>query len=222
MYNRNQNVYKFVGLIALVAITGLWLVGCNIPTGGSGSSGIQDDGGIGEPTTGRKTITYKDAALEGAPDGSIARTTINNGITFSLNGGKMYMFFPENPSGASLVSDFKNQGAGSFLGSQTVASQVTIDPSSAESANIVAVPNFMVDNIKLARSLDEGNKGSDIIYVHVSADVTFSSNQINDVLSYNAFELALKTGWNLVQSDYTDTTVTIKIADTKIPWTVVD
>jgi hypothetical protein len=73
----------------------------------------------------------------------------------------------------------------------------------------------------------------DIIHVYVSSDVTFTrgaktikTEYSNGPINYSAVNLPLKTGWNLVQTDYNGTetsgTHTVKIATKNIPWTLND
>jgi hypothetical protein len=214
--------------------------GC--PTDGdSGDDGGLDLPDITEETSGRETITVTAAALESedASDASgvtIPSQTIGSGGgygTWSVTAGKLTLTL-NTPSGsdARVISDwFSNNGSGvgSLFGSVEGGNVVTV---SDDTAQIVYVHNlkgtgnsteYEIERRKYKTDNSTYSLGSNISYVYVDKDVTFTraKKQIEET-TYNAIALPLKTGWNLVQTDsnYTRTSSTeaVKIADKDIPW----
>jgi hypothetical protein len=219
-----------------------------------------DDGeGFSEPTTGQQTIKYENVDLVYEYDASIPVTDLNcegtleNGVTCSVTNGKLTATFstPNSSDTAELARELAW-----FL--FDAGRQFTIMPTeknttvkgvivSGLSAKVDSTSNTWAAFRRHTVSTDGetyvnentiyhiGNE-STIYYIYVDGDVTISSGKItekdneHDSTIYNAVNISLKKGWNLIQRDRNTKatsedgvtiTVSLSIAHTNLPWTVV-
>jgi hypothetical protein len=226
------------GLPVLLLAWGLVLVGCGSDDDDGGDDGINLPG-ITEETTGRATITGSNITVSGAgmPQ-ELAEQTDYNGAKFSITGGKFSFTLPQSPTNLEAFGAENKNLLDELLGLGGSSS------SGENSEGFVTVRRFSwsEDNTyywiqREAYETDEKTymDSSEITYVYVSKDVTLSCAAGEDtdtdgdetyIIRWGAVNFALKTGWNLVQTNshgtqsgntYTET-VTVKIADKDVPW----
>jgi hypothetical protein len=209
-----------------------------------------DDGGDDLPpidgqTTGITTVTetVKLAAAEGVPNVTgitIEEQTIpfdGEGASYgswSVTDGELTLEL-DTPSGDNVNSsaDWLEYFGFQFFIDTTGPNAVKAEP--ATGVNIASTGFFNSstdDSYYIERSKQETDektymKESSIVYIYVSGDITLSRGKVEiSVGTFNAFNLPLKTGWNLVQTDtYANfttmsATMTIKIANEDVPWTI--
>jgi hypothetical protein len=119
-----------------------------------------------------------------------------------------------------------------ILGSAEGNNAPTLDPANGGSVTVASVGDFSCGNgHNIMRSTDDIFEAGymnnrEIYYIYVSGDITIAreAKTIGN-RSYNAVNLPLKTGWNLVQVDRKrpqsgggNHIFTVKIADKDIPW----
>jgi len=195
-------------------------------------------GGIGGQTTGQATITIN-ATLEGdgASSVTIPEQNIESYGKWSVTDGKLKATL-NAPSSAETdpISDMLSPGSGAenFFGSVTGTNAVSV---SDNTASIAMLDGFGYNQYWIDRSLETGDNESNyqlkqIYYVYVDKDVTLSRAKktisvdvgggMSYSVTYSAFNLPAKAGWNLVQMDMNaaNFTITIKVADKDIPWTL--
>jgi hypothetical protein len=217
------------------------LAGCGDDDDGGGSPGI-DLPGIEEATTGRPTITGSNISVTGTgmllP---LAPQTGYNGETFSITGGKFSFTLPASPTNSQALAS-NNALKWALFGSST-DNDYTASP---DDATFVIVRDFRWNvedtNYTISREAYETDDdetyeiSSQIVYIYTDKNVTLSRaakdwTESHGDETYNTqwgpVNLALKTGWNLVQIDSRMTgnennfieKVTVKIADKNVPWT---
>ncbi|MDR3335303.1 MAG: hypothetical protein LBT13_10545 [Treponema sp.] len=199
--------------------------------------------GITEEASGRPTITVTNATLEGegASNVTIPSQTINGG-TWSVTAGKLNLTL--NTPSTQAVSTWLSNDGRHFVGSVDGENVVTISDNTAQITSIKGLRyransiDYYVERAKYETDEETYIMASGIAYVYVSKDVTLNRGQkqggLGDsatvTVTYSAFTLPLKTGWNLVQIDEelqiyedmkpTSGTMAVKIANRNVPWTI--
>jgi hypothetical protein len=227
-----KGLTKLLGIIATAAVIAVGMAGCG------GEEDIDDTPGVdllpitGE-TTGRPRITGTDITLEAEQNITqaevynlnLAGETDQGGKTWSVEGGKLTFSLKTPDETDTLDAEM------SSLGPWT---NVQIDPADARAFSVTEFSAWGDDNknyytIKRHKSESEENiynRYSEIIYLYVSKGVTVSgeSEQDDYGVTYTAFDISLKTGWNLLQWDafrtQTGGTQILSIAEKNVPWTV--
>jgi hypothetical protein len=238
---------KNLFLIGL-AVLAISLAGC--PTDGDDSSSPSPSTGldlpaINEQTTGRDEIRVSNAVLKGSAAGvSLAKNDSAEGYSFSVADGKLSFSLstPSNPV-VGKDDDYINrnlvggQGWGTW-DTQDAGFMGTFVPDDAK----FSIPSFYdtVDgqDYYLWRFKEDTDKttyyiSSTINYVYVDKDCTITRDEKNWIgtdedgetwpFRYNAVNLSLKKGWNLVQIDNNTTRelgtyTVVKIASQDVPW----
>jgi hypothetical protein len=195
------------------------ITGTNITLTGEGAAGII--------VTGGSIVDY------------ISNVTTNG--SFSVTNGKL-SFDLGTPSSPSVVTSLNKSNSDSvdFFYRTDSDYKLTFSDSSATAVIIPGfVCSFAGSQYTIWRFAEAGDgvtylQQAAIGYIYVSADCTISrqaktwTEPGNDgsswTVDYKAFELPLKTGWNLIQIDMDvsgggETTV-LKIADKDVPWTI--
>jgi hypothetical protein len=224
--------------LGLVLAASLTLAGCGGDDGDGGGGGL-DLPGIDEETTGRSSISGTNISVTGTGMPQALETkTGSYGETFSITGGKLSFTLSASPSGAQAFAS--NSGLQwKLFGNGD--SDYTVNPTNALFATVSGFywndGNVGYEISRAAYKTDYATYQiiSEIIYVYADKDVTLSRAAKNWTQEYGgqtsnyqwgAVNLALKTGWNLVQID-SDATgnennftekVTVKIADKNVPW----
>ncbi|MDR1635767.1 MAG: hypothetical protein LBR93_00360 [Treponema sp.] len=231
------------GILGIVLVFGLALTGC--PT-----ESDDGDGGfppINEPTTGRETVKYTDAAISGAPEGLTADATAidaDMGITqFTISGGKLTLKLETPTSLTTTIASYVSSGgylAGKYLYDVNGDNAVTVSSTDVEAVVISKFPcTAGGDPYELQRKWEDTDGktyrySKEIFYVYVDGNVTLTRDERKitegeyDITSH-AFDLQLKNGWNLLQFDESFNVIaegvyvaigTLKIADTDLSCTV--
>jgi hypothetical protein len=217
------------GLIALAAVT----IGC--PTGDDDSSSPPTEfqfPPIDEPTTGQAQVTGSNISLTDYTGGDIPSTSsAYEGSTFWVTGGKL-SFTLDTPT------SFYQPGVDpDFFGRTSAGYEVTVSDSSTQAAlfegfsspnNGTTIARYKFDTDGKTYQLE-----CKIAYIYVDRNCTFSreakewikTDNPSYTEKYAAFNLELKTGWNLVQTDTyairTEGTTTLRIATKDVPWSIV-
>ena len=224
-----------LGILAAMLAFGFVLAGC--PT----ESDKEEEGlpPYNEPTIGRETVSYTNVPIIGAPFYLYVSSEnfAKIGYSGSIYDGKLTLTlgYPKSRSMTPpTVSDFRL-----FFGDDANKTS-TVDVSRA--TNTAIFDGFTYKSgagtgfITRLREDTDGDSISEIVYIFVDDDTTLSRGpktiQITPSkgdpydVSYRAFSLPLKRGWNLVERDHivteTDYSVVIKIADKNVPWAWID
>jgi hypothetical protein len=133
------------------------------------------------------------------------------------------------------VSNLNGDDDSDFFGKTDSGYELTIPEPTAKYAVFQGFGKNIGQNSYKIQRIAEDTDGatymdySIIVYVYVDKDVTLSRDAKSwtdngETVSYTAINLPLIHGWNLVQTDLhqteTSATVTVKIADKNVPWTV--
>jgi hypothetical protein len=227
-----------LGLLATALAVGLVLAGCDTGGGGDDGDGLQLPS-IDEETTGLTTVTGSNISVPGL-DSSLSHTQeATDGVAFSVADGK-FSFTLSTPNNTSV---WDNSGLGWYLFGKVDADyEAAVTPNDAAFA-LVDEFSWGEDNQIYRMAIDTNKKTymnrSEIVYVYVSKDVTLSraaktwtytDEEWTENTNWNEVNLALKTGWNLVQIDSHETesgntgteTATVKIATNNVPWVFSD
>ena len=219
---------------------------------GSGDLGVGGLGPIGEPTTGRETVKESGVLLEplymsGITTADVAQLNVPEeshpidgikswGVTrgrLSYELGKPDVLLESQ----ILLVSFYDFGHSDEW-------KVTVK----EDIKGMAVFAFIFENdgknYQIVRSKGEINgktaRSSMILYIYVDGNAILERGKVKGLpdelgeivgqgytITFNAFRLELKKGWNLVQFDgaqtsgsNTETIITAKIADKDVPWSV--
>jgi hypothetical protein len=228
------------GLPVLLLALGLVLAGC-------GGDDDEDGGGgdglnlpeLHEPTTGLKLVSnpIDGISLTGLPL-VLAETTDDKGVKFSIEDGKFLFRLPENPATQKTLTNW-GKDLLEILFYDKAANGYTTTPNDAIDATFASVTGIHWNDDSASYSVfreavktDEETYeySSKIVYVYVNKDVTLSRTATTLTnTQIGAVNLALKTGWNLVQTDrhitasggtVSSITITVKIADKDVPWTL--
>jgi hypothetical protein len=231
-----RNVFV-LGLLAAALAFGFVLAGC----GGDDDDGV--GGGlppISEPTTGQPSVTGSNIAVLDLATTLSHTQGETNGVAFSVANGKL-SFELTTPNNAAVWDNSEgNDLAETLFGKTTGEYAATATPNEAKFAMVNWFSFSDITGSAIRRWTGDGDgvtyaNTSRIVYVYADRDVilsriaknwTESSGSLTITFKCDAVSLALKTGWNLVQSDGRATmngntmtaTVTAKIATNNVPW----
>jgi hypothetical protein len=193
-------------------------------------------------STGLDRITVTNAVLEGDTKG----VTINleaTGGTFTVRDGKLNMEITGEPSSVYGKDDQQFDTVKEILlGTAKAGYDGTFDPDDTK----FRIPSFygrdtngrgyLVYRYEEETDMETYAHSSLIYYVYVDKDCRITSDLKSDKgtydggnlegqefdITYNAIDLQLKKGWNLIQHNRNmtvpETIITVKIADKNIPW----
>ena len=245
-----KNVFKVLGIIAIVAVIGFSFAACGDDDGGDGGGGpsflgdkLELSGQVYLPSYTATGITYQKF------DGNLTLDDYFGGSGEVKNGKLSYTIGVPNPSDLEILNfneDFDVHGRDYSYDSTTISNP---------NAKRVIFNGFDIEDgstyYNLRKANDTGNINSqgysstyeEVIYVYVDSDVTISGkgktititnndtyNGVNDSSTYTTkdFSLALKTGWNAVymkqmftETNYKSTyTMAISLSNPSLKWTL--
>jgi hypothetical protein len=226
---------RLAGFAVLLVAAIFTMTGCS----------ADDDGDdlppINEQTTGVPKVEVKDVKLAGAGASkvTIVPQTIGEGYgTWSVTNGVLALTLDTPIADVDLQTSTdwlsNEEDGGRFFGSTDTDGDDAVKTDDKDgnvniaSQSFFPSPAYYIERLKAENDDAAYVKSSNIVYIYVSKDITLSRGKVmipDYCATYSAFNLPLKQGWNLMQSDLNvptgkDGTVTIKIADKDVPWTV--